>query len=375
MDAGRSFAGMPLEHHTTWYSDDRLIAWNEQFEPGPADCDRDAMGRPTPRTLKNVPQGRSPEREYSWHPPGLACLLWLLLYPFRQTELVEPFALFCSGIATFAAMWCFQKIVRAYTPDPAVAWRATAVVFLGTPAWHYGRTLFTEPYLLACATAAYAAAFRQQWFLVSGCLIALGVSMKPPFALLLLPLAVGAILDRRFVSALAVTLPSCVALLALAAINHQMHGSWSRSAIQWVSGDFLQGASGLTLSWTKGLLPLAPAVLVAAAAWPTFLRSHPREGVQLAAAFVSYFCLMSAWAAWHGGVCYGPRLIVPVVPLLCAPLVMAHRCRWWRFRPARTIALGLCVLSIVINGIAAIASGHCWDRNPLDVIASWALFL
>jgi hypothetical protein len=244
----------------------------------------------------------------------------------------------------------------------------TAVAILGTPAWPYGRTLYTEPYLLACAVGAYAAAFRKRWFVVAGCAIALGVSMKPPVALFAVPLAVVALAKGRILSAVSVTLPSCISVFALAALNRHMHGSWSRSALQWVSGDFVEGATGLLFSWSHGLLPFAPVALVAIACWPTFLRWRPFDAWQLAGGFALYFGVISAWVEWDGRDCYGPRMIVPAIPIFCVSLAAAPRCRWWSFLPARLAALGLCLLSLAINAVGAIGGGQFWGRNPLDAI-------
>ncbi|HVC92227.1 MAG TPA: hypothetical protein VND64_00985 [Pirellulales bacterium] len=372
LDAGRRFAGRPLDHHTKWYVGERFIAWYEYFETNSAGWRRDRDGHPAPKPRHGCPAEWAPRREYSWHPPGLACVLSALLWPLRGSDLVEPMALVCSGASLFAAACCFWRIVKPYAAGANAAWIVMAAAFLATPAWHYGRTLFTEPYLLACATGAYAAAFRRRSFLLAGCLIAVGVSMKPPLALLALPLAAGALVRGRIVSAMGAILPSCAAVAALAALNYHMHGSWTRSPIQWISGDFVEGATGLFFSWAHGLVPIAPLVVVALACWPTFLRLHPYEGWQVAGAFLLYFCLMSAWVDWEGGLCYGPRMMVPVIPFLCVPLATAPRCVWWRFAPVRFVALELCLLSLAINGYAAIANASVWGRNPLDFIIGWS---
>jgi hypothetical protein len=116
---------------------------------------------------------------------------------------------------------------------------------------------------------------------------------------------------------------------------------------------------------------MAPAVLPVMAAWPTFLRRHPREALALLAASGLYFGLMANWVAWHGGACYGPRMIVPILPLLFAGAAVMHTCGWWSFKPLKGAAIGACLLSVLFNGVAAFSHGQVWMRHPVDVIAGW----
>jgi hypothetical protein len=311
--------------------------------------------------------------EYSWHPPGLPLMLAALVWPLRGTQWVEPAAVACTALVTVAALAFFCLLIRGYLAADAQLWPATAAAFLGTPLWPYARTLYCEPYLAAFAIGAYALALRRSAYFLAGMLLALGITMKPPFVLLALPL-VGCAYRRVGVPAiLRLGLPLTIAVLWVLSSNYWMHGSFSRSPIQWAPGNFSTGAAGLLWSRAHGLLPMVPAVLPVTAAWPTFLRRHPLDALALLSACGLYFALMAKWIAWDGGACYGPRMIVPILPLFFTAAAVMPSCGWWSFKPARGAAIGACVLSILFNAVAAFSHGQAWNNHPIDVVETWLL--
>ncbi|HWB14524.1 MAG TPA: hypothetical protein VG826_35195 [Pirellulales bacterium] len=346
--AGLLFAGTPLDHHTKWYEGNRLVTWGG-----------------------GASSTHPPSHEYSWHPPGLPLLLAPLLRPLHDTRWVEPAAVACTALTTLAGLGFFCLLVRGYLPDEMPVWPAAAVAFLGTPLWHYTRTLYCEPYLATFAVGAYALAFRRSAHLSAGLLLALGMTMKPPFVLMAVPLAAALVGKDGLWAMVRLGLPICLALVWIFGLNYWMHGSAFRSPIQWAPGDISAGAVGLLSSRIHGLLPMAPALLPVIAAWPTFLRRHPREALALLAASALYFGLMANWIAWHGGACYGPRMIVPILPLLFAGAAVMPICGWWSFRPLRGAAIGACLLSILFNGVAAFSHGQVWMCHPVDVMVRW----
>jgi hypothetical protein len=56
--------------------------------------------------------------------------------------------------------------------------------------------------------------------------------------------------------------------------------------------------------------------------WPRFRRVYPALGEFLAVAWGGALVFYGAWWAWHGGWCWGPRFLVPLMPLSCLPLIM-----------------------------------------------------
>jgi hypothetical protein len=112
------------------------------------------------------------------------------------------------------------------------------------------------------------------------------------------------------------------------------------------SHPFWDGAWRLLVGVNKGVLFYFPAVVVAAIALVRSARlGRERLWVMMGATlpFVALLLLAAPWWAWHGVAGWGPRLLIPGIPLLavCAALEMER----WR----QTAAVILIALSIAIN--------------------------
>jgi len=85
----------------------------------------------------------------------------------------------------------------------------------------------------------------------------------------------------------------------------------------WFSKPTLKGFRELAFGWDKGLLWFVPLVVLAPlGAWK--LRKHRLAWVvpSLGACCVAYFFLIALWGGFRGGNCWGPRLLMPELPLL-----------------------------------------------------------
>lgn len=363
--AGKYFAGTPLDDHTVWLENGQLRRWSKVYECDPAKWDHDAHGHLVPRLRAGQTSPSPGHVEYSIHPPGLALLLAPLLFPFRGTTLVEPLAIVCSTLAIISAMFLFRALVMYFEPRMRVANLITAATFLGTPAWHYGRTLFNEPYLLLFAVGAFSLALRGRSLLVPGMLIGVGMLMKPPFLLLAIPIGLMLLWEKKMRAVAVFAMPLAVSTAFILWFNFHIFGSPWRAPQKFETGSFLTGASGLLFSWNHGCLLSAPALLVALLAWPSFYRAHTREALVLIGGASLYFCLFSFFITWNGGDCYGPRYLVPVLPLLFLPLVTLSRMKMWRDEWGRHALVAVCLLSIGVNFLAANPYWTYWESNPL----------
>ena len=123
--AGRVFAGAPLDHHVNWYEGDRLVKWWQAYQMDPNAWQKDEEGHRMPTHRPESGLGPVPGPEYSQHPAGLAFLLAPILYPFRDTALVEPAAIYCSGLATVLGCfaWCWLTRPYAKYPGPSTGRR------------------------------------------------------------------------------------------------------------------------------------------------------------------------------------------------------------------------------------------------------------
>ena len=371
LGAGRSFAGQPIDHHVSWWIGGRLFYWWEFFEQNPDRWKRDDNGHPVPTPKTRSAPSFLPPHEYSQHPPGLAMLLAPFAFPCRGTPCVESVALIGTTVTVILGAVFFEALIAPFTISWQQRLTVTAIAFLGTPLWHYARTLFVEPYLATLCLGAYACTLRFRAFAWAGVLIGMGLLMKPPFALLAIPLWGVCWARRDYRGAIILTLPIVSAALAILALNQFMHGSVLSSSIAWRSGNVLRGAMGLVFSPEHGLLPFSPSALLAIMTFRRFLAKHRRDGLVIAAGVVLYCSCMSLWIDWHGGHCFGPRMIVPVIPLLFVALCETPNLFWMQHADGKVFAWTLVAGSVVFNGLGAFACGWAWSRHPLSFLSAW----
>jgi hypothetical protein len=363
IQAGKEFAGQPLDHHTVWYEGAARRQWPSVFDL--QTWDHDAEGHPVPRPRPGQTPPMPGQPEISTHPPGLALILAPLLLPLRGTDWVEPAAILCSTLATILALAMFRALLWRFTSRPIVVDAVTAVTFLATPVWHYGRSLFNESFLMLFAVTAYSLTLRGKSPLLAGGAVALAMLMKPTFLLLALPLLVLHVYDRNLRAAITLAIPIVLAITVTLGLNAVLLGGPLRAVQEWQPGSFIGGALGIFFSPERGLLITAPAIVVALLAWPRFLRSFPREAGILLAGAVLNFVLFASYGSWHGAACYSVRYMVPVLPLIFASLISLGDLSWWRSRNFRGVVFAICVLSIVVNGRAAIHYWKVWNTNPI----------
>jgi hypothetical protein len=67
--------------------------------------------------------------------------------------------------------------------------------------------------------------------------------------------------------------------------------------------------------------------------------------------------------------CYGPRHLVPTLPLLLASLVMLPGTSFYRSVTGKALTWGLAVVSILVNGFAVFFYSQFWGVNPYQKIA------
>ncbi len=108
----------------------------------------------------------------------------------------------------------------------------------------------------------------------------------------------------------------------------------------------MDGAWRLLVGPNKGLLWYFPALLAAAASLPAALGDRSSKSLARLTAIgvlLALIALASGWWAWHGDDGWGPRLLVPAIPLLAvgAALVLDS----W---PAR-VRQGLLAMSVLMN--------------------------
>jgi hypothetical protein len=204
-----------------------------------------------------------------------------------------------------------------------------------TPLWAYASGDFSEALQAACLTAAAAFALvlpgapapeRRRNAAAAGFAAGLALLTKTfllPAALVLLAPLLSQKTDRRPLAARAAAGFAGPAALWALFEWIRFHRFFGGYAGEGFTHPVLDGLWRLTVGINKGLFVYAPVTLAGLVALLLLLRRGPRDpaarrAAAILAASAAILLPVSAWWAWDGTTGWGPRLLVPAIPLLAA---------------------------------------------------------
>jgi hypothetical protein len=200
---------------------------------------------------------------------------------------------------------------------------AGALVFgVASMAWPYSRLGFGEPVIgLLTVLAVLTAPMGMAGAAASGLAVAGAAGAKWSAAALAAPVGLYVLSRRRLpsVAAFGVAFALGMALLAwhnLARFGSPLSTGYELAGREQFSTDPLYGLVGLTISPYRGLVWFWPAIVGVAIALPAAWRRAPRlvvTGLGVLAVTVATF---AGWRMWWGGNAWGPRFLLPALPLL-----------------------------------------------------------
>jgi hypothetical protein len=142
---------------------------------------------------------------------------------------------------------------------------------------------------------------------------------------------------------------------------HRLPGAWS--------GSLVEGSLGTLFSPSRGLFVFSPWVLLALAVLPMTARKMGFHSLiaWLLLALVPYFLLLSKYAVWWGGHCFGPRYWTDVMPLFAVLLALGLEWAVTRSRGAVALLLLSIAPAIGVQIIGAYCFPSSWNLVPVDV--------
>jgi len=272
--------------------------------------------------------------------------------------------------ALVAALCClmFWSFLRRFGLSRRGALWAACLLGLATPMWVYSRDFFAEPLFTACLLgtlylATDAGRGRTPGRLVfAGLVTSLGILTRVSFVPIAAIVAAYITLSsgdarvgaRRAAWYAAACIPG---LVAVAALNLWRFGGIFLTGYHTAfdRGFSVPVAKGLLwniASPYRGILFYAPAVVIFALGIRDFVRRHRGEAWLMISIIAYVFILYSKWWAWHGGWCWGPRFLIPIVPLLLLPGLVRARTKKWLVVAAAilgVVGFGVQVAGILIN--------------------------
>lgn len=320
-------------------------------------------------TLDVAPYGRLPEtvvrdgRRYATTPLGAALALVPAAAVGRAVAALDPggriVAAASSGTAALLGALLCALFFAALLDDglsPRGALFFTLTLALATPIVWYARvadgTILATVLLFAAVRAArrFVAADDRGAALALGLSLGALVLTAPTLLLAALVIVAWCGVHRhahlRATVAARVATPLALAIAAVVA-HHALVGAPPPAA-----GDVWQGLDGLVLSTGKSLFAYAPIALLAVAAVIWMWRAR-RADAQLTIAVAAALLLAAARLAdWHGDPTWGPRRLVPLLPLAVEAVALAWAARQ---RAARRSLVALAVaagLVVQVGGVA-----------------------
>jgi hypothetical protein len=276
-------------------------------------------------------------------------------YGLAVSLLLVP--LFAAGQWLFSdgtiLLTSFEPMVTALTViallhllvDLGISWRGALTVALiyalGSLAWAYSGVLYSEPLVGLCITSGllflkkYEREGRSVWLGWAGGASALALLARWDSALLVVvPLAAyaGYIIWRetRWWRLAAFATPVALATTINLAYDLFRYGRPLASPYLGTfrfSTPLPVGIFGLLLSPGAGLVVYVPVLVLGGFGATALFRRWPRVALVIAGTVAVRFLLYGQWYGWDGGITFGPRFLVPILPVLFVPLAFVPRTR------------------------------------------------
>lgn len=296
---------------------------------------------------------------------SLLLVPWLAMAALLPGAGFGPTAMLLNGLATALTALALALAVRQLGYGERTALSIALLFGVATPAGVYAKTMFGEPLVALFWVAALGLLLGTRSpgrAFAAGALLALSVAVRPssvlfipPFLLLLEPRRRG---WRRWA---AFGAPLILTLLGLAAFNVLRFGDplefgYSES----FSGTLAAGLTAFLFSLDRSLFLFAPPLLALPWATGPFLRRHGVVGWTVLIVAGLSLVAYSMWPVFWGGPVWGPRYLLPVVPLLL--LILAP---WVEHALTRRGAALGWLLALGLAGSALNLLGTIWNPLPL----------
>lgn len=260
----------------------------------------------------------------------------------------------------------FMVLLRGFGVSAARALGGTAILAFATPLWVYSRDLFAEPLFGFCLIGTLYLlrdpdeADARHRIMLAGILSSLGILARISFVPIVAIFATYLIFashERR--AGLRRGLWYCLCcvpvVVVIASLNLKRFGGVALTGYHTAfdQGFSLPLGTGLVrnlVSPYRSILLYAPPVALFILGFAGFGRRYRRQLLLMTSVVVYVFVIYSKWWAWHGGWCWGPRFLVPILPLLLLPglAVIEDRRRW--LLPV-TVVLALIGVIVQVGGV------------------------
>ncbi len=257
-----------------------------------------------------------------------------------------------------------------YSRRTAIA--GALVLGMATTFFPYAKQYFADP--LAALALLYTVRFLYQSeirnprnALYAGACFGFAVLTKIDSVLLIFPIALAGLWHTRQLprKALYFAIGLIPFVLLQLLYNHYNYGSVLKPGYgkQAFATPFFIGLFGLLFSPSRGLFLYSPPIILFFIGLGKFRRKFPALFFLCAALIMTKLTVTAKWFSWQGGWCWGPRLLLPVIPLLLLPVLEVFEN--WRAQKGgmRLFILGLILLGIFVQIVGCTVSPNKFDND------------
>ena len=294
---------------------------------------------------------------------------WLAdVLPWRS---LRALAMLLNPLLTALTSALVYSLARRIGARPVAAFLGGLIFGLATLALVYVKTLFGEPLaallliLAVWAAHRYRAAAHSWEAALAGAALGLALGVNLTYAVMLPIVGLylfGADPRRwRLRPIAAFGAPVLAALVLLGAYNWVRFGGpldtgYATGLDEGFTSGLLPGVIGLLVGPYRGLVWYSPVLLLAIPGGLRLRRRDPRLAGQVGALVSAQVLVYATWWSWHGGVTWGPRFLLPVVPLLVVAVIPLIEAALDRVRLAAVALIGLTALSLGVQLLGALYS-------------------
>lgn len=278
----------------------------------------------------------------------------------------------CGLTGALIPLLLFRYARERVAASPAAAALAALAIALGTIVFPYSTMLFAH------VPAAFFLLLAFVWLDRRPLLAGMSAGVAGVTYLLCIPAAMVffiTMLTKSRRDALVFAAGGIPFGLLLAAYQHLCFGSPFRTSLEVSTrftkeGLFLgvfglpttEAIWGLTFSPYRGLFHVSPVLLFAIPGiWWMLRRDLRREAVMIVGVFAILLFANASFNNWEGGSAFGPRYLIPAIPLLGIPLLF-NRVGWL---PIAAIMLGIASFAIQFVATAVDPMPAGWIQHPL----------
>ena len=322
--------------------------------------------------IKGYTLAASDGRSYSKYGIGLA-LYYIplvaisnLLSRFAHmsaTELAGALISFANIPFAMLALVMFARLLRLFGVTGVYAWLFPLALGLGTLTWRYaGSDMSEEMQMGFLIVAVYGVVSRTFKGLIIGAagfaavfLVKLIYAAFFPLFLLYLATRPGE-LRQRIRAVVIFSLPFVLAGCFVSWLNVVRFGNPLESGYGSETGQFFPSllwrtVPALLVSLDKGLFVFCPLLILGVFGWKEFASRYRAESALCGGLLLVNLLSAAAWHSWGGGWAWGPRLLVPTIPLWLLPAAFCFTRQYSRVWPWAFVSLMMIAIAGQIPGI------------------------